>query len=82
MIEKRVALSGLTKQEYITRRLQEDDVIVNGNPRVYKALRNQMGEILEELRRIGVGESVDPDLQELIRIVAITMNGMKEETDD
>ena len=82
MIEKRVALSGLTKQEYITRRLQEDDVIVNGNPRVYKALRNQMGEILEELRRIGAGESVDPDLQELIRIVAITMNGMKGETDD
>lgn len=82
MIEKRVALSGLTKQEYITRRLQEDDVIVNGNPRVYKALRNQMGEILEELRRIGAGESVDPDLQELIRIVAITMNGMREETDD
>ena len=82
MIEKRVALSGLTKQEYITRRLQEDGIIVNGNPRVYKALRNQMGEILEELRRIGAGESVDPDLQELIRIVAITMNGMKGETDD
>ena len=82
MIEKKVALSGLTKQEYITRRLQEDDVIVNGNPRVYKALRNQMGEILEELKRIQAGGSVDPDLQEVIRIVAITMNGMKEGTDD
>ena len=34
-----VALSGLTKQDYITRRLLCRDVVVQGNPRVYKALR-------------------------------------------
>ncbi len=38
-----VALSGLTKQDYITRRLLCRDVVVQGNPRVYKALKNQMG---------------------------------------
>ena len=32
-----VALSGLTKQDYIMRRLLCRDVIVQGNPRVYKA---------------------------------------------
>ena len=37
-----VALSGLTKQDYITRRLLCRDVVVQGNPRVYKALKNQM----------------------------------------
>lgn len=31
-----VALSGLTKQDYIMRRLLCRDVIVQGNPRVYK----------------------------------------------
>lgn len=31
-----VALSGLTKQEYIIRRLTCRDVVVQGNPRVYK----------------------------------------------
>ena len=51
-LEKAVALSGLTKQDYIIRRLQCRDVIVQGNPRVYKALRNQMSAVLDELQRI------------------------------
>ena len=42
-----VALSGLTKQDYITRRLLCRDVVVQGNPRVYKALKNQMSAIHE-----------------------------------
>ena len=35
-LERFVKLSGLTKQDYITRRLQCRDVVVQGNPRVYK----------------------------------------------
>ena len=42
-----VALSGLTKQDYIMRRLLCRDVVVQGNPRVYKALKNQMAAIYE-----------------------------------
>ena len=41
-IETAVRLSGLTKQDYITRRLLCRDVVVQGNPRVYKALRNEL----------------------------------------
>ena len=37
-IETAVRLSGLTKQDYITRRLTNRDVVVEGNPKVYKAL--------------------------------------------
>ena len=40
-IETAVRLSGLTKQDYITRRLLCRDVVVQGNPRVNKALRNE-----------------------------------------
>ena len=40
-IETAVRLSGLTKQDYITRRLLCRDVVVQGNPRVYKALRDR-----------------------------------------
>ena len=39
-IEIAVRLSGLTKQDYITRRLLNRDIVVQGNPRVYKALRS------------------------------------------
>ena len=58
-----VALSGLTKQDYITRRLLCRDVVVQGNPRVYKALKNQMSAIYEELKHM---ESVSPDNDELL----------------
>ena len=37
-INRAVALSGLSKQEYCYRRCMERDVVVQGNPRVYKAV--------------------------------------------
>ena len=51
-INECVRLSGLTKQDYIVRRLMCRDIVVQGNPRVYKALKNQMAELYEELKRI------------------------------
>ena len=48
-IETAVRLSGLTKQDYITRRLLCREVVVQGNPRVYKALRNELAAVLAEL---------------------------------
>ena len=54
-IETAVRLSGLTKQDYITRRLMCREVVVQGNPRVYKALRNEFAAVLVELQRIEAG---------------------------
>ena len=54
-IETAVRLSGLTKQDYITRRLLCREVVVQGNPRVYKALRNEFAAVLAELQRIEAG---------------------------
>ena len=45
-IETAVKLTGLTKQDYIIRRLLCRDVVVQGNPRVYKALRDQLAAVL------------------------------------
>jgi hypothetical protein len=78
-LETAVRLSGLTKQDYIIRRLRNQDIVVVGNPRVYKALRNQLVATLTELQRIASGNSVDDELLETIKLVAVTMNGMKEE---
>lgn len=74
-----VKLSGLTKQDYITRRLLEKDVVVHGNPRVYKALRDELAAVLDELRRIEAGQSVNDELLDTIQMIAIIMNGMQEE---
>jgi electron transfer flavoprotein alpha/beta subunit len=78
-LETAVRLSGLTKQDFIIRRLQNRDVIVQGNPRVYKALRNELGALLDELRRIASGEQVDDDLLDTLHLIAATMSGLKEE---
>ena len=75
-INRRVALSGLTKQEYISQRCQEKDVIVVGNPRVHKALKSQMESIHQELCRLECGNVPSEDLQETIRLVAQTFGGM------
>ena len=79
-LDRLVKLSGLRKQDYITDRLLERAIVVNGNPKVYKALKGQLTDVLDELRRIEAGASVDEELMELIRFIASIMNGMKEES--
>ena len=78
-LETYVKLSGLTKQDYITRRLLGREVIVQGNPRVFKALREQLAAVLEELQRIEAGAKTDHELLEVIQMIAAILDGMKEE---
>ena len=78
-IETAVRLSGLTKQDYITRRLLEKDVVVQGNPRVYKALRDQLAAVLDELRRIEAGQGVNEELLDTIQMITTIMKGMQED---
>lgn len=80
-LEIAVKLTGLTKQDYITRRLLCTDVVVQGNPRVYKALRDQLAAVLDELRRIEAGQKIDDDLMDTIDMIAVIMSGMKEESE-
>lgn len=80
-IEIYVRLSGLTKQDYITRRLTHRDIVVQGNPRVFKALRNQLGDVLLELQRIEAGGDVNDELLDLIEMIADILGGLKEESE-
>lgn len=75
-----VSLSGLTKQDYIVKRLMCKDIVVQGNPRVYKALKNQLAAVLDELKRIKNGAGVDDELLETINLITVTLDGMKQES--
>ena len=79
-LDRLTKLSGLTKQDYITRRLLCRDVVVQGNPRVYKALRDQLAAVLEELRSADSG--VNDELMDTIRMIASIMEGMKGEQNE
>ncbi len=78
-IETAVRLTGLTKQDYIIRRLLNRDVVVQGNPRVYKALRDQLSSVLDELRRIEAGSSIDDEILDTINMIAAIMDGMRDD---
>lgn len=79
LLDDLVELSGLAKQDYILRRLLNREVVVQGNPKVFKALKHQMTRIYEELKRL---ESVSDDNEELliaVEMVATIMKGMVNE---
>ena len=76
-INKVVAISGLSKQEYCYRRCMQQDIIVNsGNPRVFKALRNNLTEVLDELKN---KKEVTDEMLEIIKLITVTLQGFKEE---
>ena len=77
-----VALSGLPKQEYCYRRCLDRDIVVQGNPRVYKALKNQLAAVLDELKRIGDAGELRDELLDNIELITRTLQGMKEEQDE
>ena len=81
-INAAVALSGLPKQEYCYRRCLNRDIVVQGNPRVYKALKNQLAAVLDELKRIGDAGELRDELLDNNGLITRTLQGMKEEQDE
>jgi hypothetical protein len=54
-------------------------VVVQGNPRVYKALRDQLATVLDELHRIEAGQGVNEELLDTIQMITTIMKGMQED---
>ena len=82
LINKPVALSGLPNQEYCYRRCLNQEVVVQGNPRVYKALKLELDSVLTELKRIEAGNSVDEELMNVIELISIILGGLKGEDEN
>lgn len=73
------SISGLPKQEYCYRRCLCLDVVVQGNPRVYKALKDQLSSVLVQLKRIVAVDEMTPELLETINLITTVLEGMKDE---
>ncbi len=74
-----VKLSGLSKQDYLIRRVLQKEVTVIGSSRVYKALREQMVSMMEELKRIKTGQKIDDELLNVIRMITVILGGTKKD---
>lgn len=71
-----VKLSGMTKQDYIISRVTNRDIIVQPNPRVYKALKDQLAAVLAELKK-NEGGKISGDLLDIIQLITKTLDGIK-----
>ena len=74
-----VSLSGLSKQDYLIRRVLQQEVTVIGSSRIYKALREQMSSVTVELKRIEAGQKVNDELLDVIRMMTVILGGMKKD---
>ena len=78
LLNKAVKLSGLPKQEYSYRRCLCQDIVVVGNPKVYKALKDELQNVLTELKRIE-NDNVTDELLQTIQLITFTLQGLKED---
>ena len=81
-INTAVRLSGLPKQEYCYRRCLDRDIIVQGNPRVYKALKNELAAVLTELKRIEAGGNIREELLDNIELITDILYGLMGDGND
>ena len=75
-----VQMSGLPKQDYLIQRALQREVVVVGNPRVYKGLRIQMEAIYNELQRISTERFIDDELLDRVEQITAIMQSMMERT--
>jgi hypothetical protein len=54
------------------------DIVVTGNPRVYKALKNQMEQLYLEFSRLCHAGELTPETVELLRFTAEIYDRMRE----
>ena len=79
LLDNLVDLSGLTKQDYIIKRLLCKDIVVVGNTRIYKALKNQIEQLCIELQKLTNGNEIDDVTTSTIQFISQILKNMKEE---
>lgn len=70
LLDDLVAVSGLTKQDYLISKALDRSVLVKPNPRVQKALREELEALATELSRLTRIEGARPEALELAEHLA------------
>lgn len=78
LLDDYVSLSGLNKQDYLINRALQTDIIVYGNSRVYKGLKDKLEDVLSELKRINNRAQVSDELINLIKQISVILYEMRD----
>ena len=76
LMNRMARLSGLSKQEYLARRVTQTDVVVYPNARIYKALKEEMAQLRAALQKIQC--EYDDDLKERLTVVTSVIGALDE----
>ena len=71
------SLSGMTKQDYCISRMLQRDVVVVGNPKVHKALKNQMERLCQEFERLCNVNEVSAEALHVLECLAKIYESLK-----
>lgn len=72
VINRMIALSGLTKQDYLIRCTSNTDIVVQGNPYVYRSLKYELKHFIDEFKQLENLEEIElDDLIVLRRVLEI-----------
>ena len=70
LIEKRIALSGLSQSEFFIQSCMYQKILVKGNVRTYDEMRKQLAVIKEHLSKVESTEDLELDVMESLRMIA------------
>ncbi len=77
-LNRAVAISGLSKQEYLISKVLNRDITVNPNSRMFKLLLEQMQHVVSELKEeVKNKADLDPYLKETVYLIINTLEQMK-----
>ena len=76
LLEEYVKLSGLSKQTYIINRVLAREVTIIPNPRVYKALKQKMGQLCEQFASFQTGNDLSPETIEELKFLGKIYEGL------
>ena len=82
-INNLVYLSGMSKQDYIIRRLLDEEVVAIPNIKVQKHIREMLKKVnCQLIEQLKLGNEPTMETKEIISVISMMMNDMKGEEDD
>lgn len=82
-INSLVYLSGMSKQDYIIRRLLDEEVVAIPNIKVQKHIREMLKKVnCQLIEQLELGNEPTMETKEIISVISLMMNDMKGEGED
>ena len=78
VLNQKVKLSGLTKQDYLIACCTDKEINVNPSPYVFKLIRNQLLQFIKRFQEISNINELSLDEMVILEVLLKTIKGLKE----